>query len=76
MLFLTSVESTIVGTSLVAISNSLGGYVKRSWVVTAYLISYTGECFPGQVPCENGQDFRKHPSEIENNLGSLSSNRL
>ncbi|EED14417.1 efflux pump antibiotic resistance protein, putative [Talaromyces stipitatus ATCC 10500] len=41
-LFLSTVETTIVGTSLVSITNALGGFDKRDWVVTSYLLTYTG----------------------------------
>lgn len=32
-----------MSTSLVAITNSLDGFQKSSWVVTAYLLTYTGK---------------------------------
>ncbi|KAH8687908.1 drug resistance transporter EmrB/QacA subfamily [Tricladium varicosporioides] len=41
-LFLSTVESTIVSTTLVAITNSLGGFQKSSWIITSYLLTYTG----------------------------------
>ncbi|KAH8695587.1 putative MFS multidrug transporter [Talaromyces proteolyticus] len=41
-LFLSTLETTIVSTSLVSITNALNGFDKRDWVVTAYLITYTG----------------------------------
>ncbi|KAF9701930.1 hypothetical protein EKO04_001172 [Ascochyta lentis] len=40
--FLPSVEVSIVSTSLVTITNEFQSYEKISWVVTAYLIAYTG----------------------------------
>ncbi|KAN0087242.1 Major facilitator superfamily domain containing protein [Elaphomyces granulatus] len=40
-LFLSSLESTIVSTSLVSIANALNGFILRDWIVTAYLLSYT-----------------------------------
>ncbi|KAI1321022.1 drug resistance transporter [Xylariaceae sp. FL0255] len=40
-LFLVNFEITIVSTALVSISNDLNGFGKISWVVTAYLITYT-----------------------------------
>ncbi|KAI0844145.1 putative multidrug resistance protein fnx1 [Daldinia vernicosa] len=40
-LFLVNLELTIVGTALVSITNDLNDFVKASWVVTAYLITYT-----------------------------------
>ena len=44
-LFLSTLETSIVSTSLVSITNALGGFEQRDWVVTAYLISYTGTYF-------------------------------
>ncbi|KAM7215801.1 Major facilitator superfamily domain containing protein [Rhypophila decipiens] len=41
-LFLSSLETTIIATALVSISSSLGSYDKSNWVVTAYLVTYTG----------------------------------
>ncbi|KAI0161912.1 drug resistance transporter EmrB/QacA subfamily [Hypoxylon sp. FL1284] len=41
-LFLSMLETTIVSTSLISITNALGGFEQRDWVVTAYLITYTG----------------------------------
>ncbi|KAK8060029.1 MFS multidrug transporter [Apiospora saccharicola] len=40
-LLLSTLETTIVSTSLVSITNALGGFEQRDWVVTSYLISYT-----------------------------------
>lgn len=41
-LFLSTLETTIVSTSLISITNALGPFEQRDWVVTAYLITYTG----------------------------------
>ncbi|KAI1849686.1 hypothetical protein JX266_004635 [Neoarthrinium moseri] len=41
-LFLSTLETTIVSTSLVSITNFLDGFMIRDWIVTAYLITYTG----------------------------------
>lgn len=41
-LFLSVLESTIISTSLVAITNALDGFHRSSWVVTVYLLTYTG----------------------------------
>lgn len=41
-LFLSTVETTIVSTSLVSITDALSGFDKRDWIVTAYLLTYTG----------------------------------
>ncbi|KAH9987036.1 putative multidrug resistance protein fnx1 [Xylariaceae sp. FL0662B] len=40
-LFLVNLELTIIGTSLVSITNDLQDFVRASWVVTAYLMTYT-----------------------------------
>lgn len=36
----------MVATTLVEISNRLGGYASRNWVIGAYLMSYTGQHLP------------------------------
>jgi len=41
-LFLSTLETTIVSTSLVSIADSLNGFNERNWVVTAYFLTYTG----------------------------------
>ncbi|KND87579.1 putative MFS-type transporter YusP [Tolypocladium ophioglossoides CBS 100239] len=41
-LFLSTLETTIVSTSLVSITNALNGFILRDWLVTAYLLTYTG----------------------------------
>ncbi|OTB13104.1 hypothetical protein K445DRAFT_169866 [Daldinia sp. EC12] len=41
-LFLSTLETTIVSTSLISITNALGDFEQRDWVVTSYLITYTG----------------------------------
>ena len=46
-LFLSTLEITIVSTSLVSISDALQGFQKDSWIVSSYLLTYTGEnCVP------------------------------
>jgi MFS family permease len=45
-LFLSTLETTIVSTSLVSITNALDGFSLSSWIVTAYLLTYTGKCIP------------------------------
>ncbi|RYP24066.1 hypothetical protein DL765_000794 [Monosporascus sp. GIB2] len=42
LLFLTAVEASIVTTSLVAITDDLGGFESSSWVVSSYLLGYVG----------------------------------
>ncbi|KAF2181151.1 hypothetical protein K469DRAFT_692381 [Zopfia rhizophila CBS 207.26] len=41
-LFLATLESTIVSTSLLSITNSLHSFQKSSWIVTSYLLTFTG----------------------------------
>ncbi|KAK2591704.1 hypothetical protein QQS21_010589 [Conoideocrella luteorostrata] len=41
-LFLVNFEVTVMGTALVLISNDLQDFARGSWVVTAYLLTYTG----------------------------------
>lgn len=43
-LFLSTLETTIVSTSLVSITDAIHGFAMRDWIVTAYLITYTGLC--------------------------------
>lgn len=35
-------DSSIVSTAIVAITNDLGGFVKSPWVFTSYLLTYSG----------------------------------
>lgn len=41
-LFMTLLESTIVSTSVITITNDVGGYVKSSWLFTSYLLTFGG----------------------------------
>ena len=41
-LYLVNIEVTIVSISLVTITNDLHGFDQTSWIVTGYLITYTG----------------------------------
>lgn len=41
---LVNIEVSIIGTSLIAITDDLHGFEEMGWVVTGYLITYTGEC--------------------------------
>ncbi|KAK4184619.1 major facilitator superfamily transporter [Podospora australis] len=41
-LLLSTLETTIVSTSLVSIVNALRGFGQAGWVVTSYLLTYTG----------------------------------
>jgi hypothetical protein len=47
-LLLSTLETTIVSTSLVSITNALSGFENRDWVVTSYLLTYTGT-FPSPL---------------------------
>jgi MFS family permease len=40
---MTQLESSIVSTSALTITNELGGYDKSSWIFTAYLLTYGGK---------------------------------
>lgn len=41
---LVNIEVAIIGTALISITNDLQGFSQMGWVVTGYLITYTGEC--------------------------------
>ncbi|CAD6570392.1 MAG: hypothetical protein ASARMPREDX12_003478 [Alectoria sarmentosa] len=41
-LFLASLEVSIVATSLIAITDDLQGFSESSWIVTSYMLTYTG----------------------------------
>ena len=41
-LWMVNLEITIVSTSIVPITNDLGGFSKNSWVLEAYLLTYVG----------------------------------
>ncbi|CAG9942771.1 unnamed protein product [Clonostachys rosea f. rosea IK726] len=41
-LFLVNFEVTVVSTALVSITNNLQDYARSSWIITAYLLTYTG----------------------------------
>ncbi|KAF7899396.1 hypothetical protein EAE99_012317 [Botrytis elliptica] len=41
-MFLVNMEVSIIGTSLISITNDLRGFSQMGWVVTGYLITYTG----------------------------------
>ena len=60
-LFLSTVETTIVSTSLVSITNALSGFDKRDWIVTAYLLTYTGAVeliIPISITCNKADDWK------------------
>ena len=42
-MLLVNIEVSIIGTSLISITNDLHGFSQMGWVVTGYLITYTGE---------------------------------
>ncbi|KAL3262891.1 hypothetical protein ABHI18_002324 [Aspergillus niger] len=41
-LFLTGLETMIIGTTLVSITDDLQGFGKSSWIITSYLLTYAG----------------------------------
>ena len=41
-LFLAALDTTIVSTSLITITKSLKAWNRSSWIVTSYLLTYTG----------------------------------
>lgn len=52
-LLLVNLEVTIVGTSLVAITESLQGFSETSWVVSSYLVTYMGQYFNQFTLCKS-----------------------
>lgn len=42
-MFLSNLEVSIVSTSLVAITDDLRGFSQSSWIVTAYLLTFSGK---------------------------------
>jgi hypothetical protein len=46
-LFLSSIDTTIVATALIKITDELHGLDKAQWIVVAYLISLSGKSGPG-----------------------------
>ena len=43
LFFLVNIEVSIVGTSLISITDDLHGFKEGGWVVTGYLITYTSK---------------------------------
>jgi hypothetical protein len=41
-LLLSTLETTIISTALVSITDALKGFSQRDWAVTSYLLTYTG----------------------------------
>ena len=46
LFFLVNIEVSIVGTSLISITDDLNSFEQGGWVVTGYLITYTSKIFP------------------------------
>lgn len=46
LFFLVNIEVSIVGTSLISITDDLNSFKDGGWVVTGYLITYTSKAFP------------------------------
>jgi hypothetical protein len=42
-IFIVQMESSIISTAVVDITDQLGGYEKSSWLFTAYLLTYCGK---------------------------------
>ena len=51
LFFLVNIEVSIVGTSLISITDELHSIKEGGWVVTGYLITYTSEATTGRVVC-------------------------
>jgi hypothetical protein len=43
-IFIAQLDSSIVSTAVVDITDQLGGYEKSSWLFTSYLITFCGKC--------------------------------
>lgn len=56
MVFMVNLEIPVVTTSLVTISEELGGFDKSSWVVSGYLLGYVGKLIPSEVPMQKLAD--------------------
>lgn len=56
MVFMVNPEIPVVTTSLVTISEELGGFDKSSWVVSGYLLGYVGKLIPSEVPIQKLAD--------------------
>jgi hypothetical protein len=44
-IFLVTLESTVISTAIVDITDELGGYEKSSWLFTAYMLTYCSKYF-------------------------------
>lgn len=42
-LFLVNFDVTVIGTALVSITDDLNDFRRSSWIVTAYLLTYTSK---------------------------------
>lgn len=58
-MLLSTLETTIVSTSLVAMANDLQGFGQAGWVVTAYFLTYTG-AFTCLIPLETEPHAPNH----------------
>ncbi len=56
--FLVNIEVSIVGTSLITIANSLHRFSETSWIVTGYLVTYTGRYLTRQ-DSNHAHSFRR-----------------
>lgn len=48
-IFIVQMESSIISTAVVDITDQLGGYEKSSWLFTAYLLTYCGKYWEGST---------------------------
>lgn len=69
-LFLSTLETTIVSTSLVAITDALSGFDIRNWVVTSYLLTYTGKSI-----LSTGRNVNADVTGFEASLSFMQSSR-
>lgn len=65
--FLVNIEVSIVGTSLISITNDLHNFKQGEWVVTGYLITYTIKIFNGDVT-----SFADNPKQVRSSSGRRS----
>lgn len=57
-LFLANLEVSIVSTSLVSITDDLQGFSRTSWIVSGYLLTYTGMASTVVLPREKIFPYR------------------
>ena len=65
-MFLSSLEVTIVSTTLVTITDDLESYSQASWIITTYLLTYTGKRITDD---REGREPDLTPRRIPHRLG-------